>query len=109
MKKSIQCSLNTMNYLFLREVFNKNQDSDIRDIVLQELSLFLKALSKEEWTKEFKEITKTELSEGDYLEELNANEAERLINKAIKDICYEEDPKLLSKYIEIVEEIKENR
>lgn len=36
MKKSIQCSLNTMNYLFLREAFNKNQneESEIRTINL---------------------------------------------------------------------------
>lgn len=112
MKKSTECALSTMNYIFLREVFNKNSDeeSEIRVILFEELNLFLGNLSSEEWTLEFKELVKIELDEGGYLEDSNLtmDMIENLFNETIKNICYEEDLNLASKYMDIVREIKFN-
>lgn len=109
MKESINRSLSSMNYIFLREAFEKNkEESEIRVIILEELTLFLGSISKEEWSEEFKEIVRTELDEGSYLEDenLNIKDIEEKFSKTIKHILYEEDIKLVSKYMEIVKEIK---
>lgn len=110
MKESTKCALNSMNYFFLREVFNKNkEDIDfeerLRICMKEELSLFLNAISKENWSEEFTKIVKTELSEGEYLEDNDVDTIRKKFENAIKDICSEEDSYLVEKYIDIVNQI----
>lgn len=110
MKESIMCALSTMNYLFLREVFKRNEseileESELRCVVIEDLSMFLARISKEDWDSDFKALVKTELSEGSYLEDRNIESVRKLFKSAIKDICRETDDTLVNKYMNIVKEI----
>lgn len=112
MKKSVINALSSMNYLFLKEVFKDEFDSKVRDsyykfIICEELNLFLRSLSEDDWSEDFKKIVKIELSEGSYLDNVNGNLSliENKFKEAIIRICDQEDLILLEKYMSIVKSI----
>ena len=95
-----------MNYFFLREVFNKQISSDnVSNIVLSELDVLLREISKEDLTEEMIEIISTELDEGDYMSDYSFEEVETMFKEAINRVLGCDNDKLFAKYINIAKKI----
>ena len=116
MKKSIMYALNSMNYLFLREVFGRNthkydhkEDCSLNGVVLEELSLFLGEISKEGWSDEFTMIARTELDEGTYFDDIVLEDALERLKETITEIFGELDEDLYKAYKELFEEVYNNQ
>lgn len=123
MNKILAQSVNSMNYFFLREVFQKNKNSkemsdelessrilgDTRDNlylrVIEELSVFLKEISDNELSEEIIGVLSTELEEGGYMEGLSFDTVKELFNDSIENILGYQDEVLLDKYLSIASRI----
>lgn len=123
MNKILIQSLNSMNYFFLREVFQKNKVSkemsdqiessrifgEVSDNlylrVIDEIEVFLKEISANELTEEIISVLSTELEEGGYIEGLSFDTIKELFNNAIESILGYEDEVLLDKYLSIARRI----
>lgn len=119
MDKISKQALNSMNYFFLREVFQKNEVSkrmseeiensralgeksdNIYKRLILEIEAFLRLISKEELSADMIEIFSSELEEGDYMADLSFDEVKEMFANAIKEILGYQDEVLLSKYINI--------
>ena len=119
MKELMAVSVNSMNYFFLKEVFSENNTMkeysndlstsrcvvkgyDLYGAHISELSLFLEKLV-ENWNEDIENIILTEMSEGDYLDDLSMEEIEKLLRESIAYICGVENNKILERYLDVVE------
>lgn len=112
-------AFNSMNYFFLREVFNKqicnkinSNEMEVKNIVdnmfnvvLSELDVFLTEISKEDLTEEMIEIIATELDEGDYMSNHSFNEVEIMFKESINKILGYDNDKLFNEYINIARNV----
>lgn len=123
MNKIAKQTVNSMNYFFLREVFQKNKlDKEISNKietsrileetsdslylrVLEEISTFLRFVSEEDLSQDMIDIISLELEEGNYMNDLSFDIVREMFEKTIQYILGYEDKILLDKYISIADDV----
>ena len=114
-------AINSMNYLFLKEVFGGfgENNPDIAEKIklntdlayeglISEISFFLESLNEESINDEIKEILQSEMDEGEYIENLSFEDAKNILSKGIEAICGCKNTDALKVYIARVSNIKNN-
>lgn len=113
--KIAQHAISSMNYFFLKEVFEEGDAISERlklksdfayEKLISEIGFFLESIDESYIDDDIREIISIEMYEGDYLKNLSMEEISDTLSKGIEDICGYANISAARVYIKIASNVK---